>query len=172
MLEAFIKDEKLSKLALVVDANLLLVDVASEEGKVEKDDRERARLFNAAVDALKMVRGYRTTPEEQAELDLMTGEVLLRRWSAEKKLGLNTQAAETRGKAIVAFQGMILSIDPGNLALSSVLEKSYFHCIPLLLEHKKFKDAEEDCEKYLSLFPDGRYKTDVQNWLNQARIGQ
>ncbi len=172
MLEAFIKDEKLSKLALVVDANLLLVDVASEEGKVEKDDRERARLFNAAVDALKMVRGYRTTPEEQAELDLMTGEVLLRRWSAEKKLGLNEQAAETRGKAIVAFQGMILSIDPGNLALSSVLEKSYFHCIPLLLEHKKFKDAEEDCEKYLSLFPDGRYKTDVQNWLNQARIGQ
>ncbi|HRT28662.1 MAG TPA: hypothetical protein P5527_02615 [Kiritimatiellia bacterium] len=171
-LEAFIADKELSKLLLVVDANLLLVEVASEEGKVEKDDRERTRLFNAAVEALKMVRGYRTKPEEQADLDLMTGEVLLRRMSAEKKLGLNDQAAETRGKAIVAFQGMILSMDPNNVALSSALEKAYFYCIPLLLEHKKHKDAEEDCERYLSLFPDGRYKTDVQNWLNQARIGQ
>ena len=87
-------------------------------------------------------------------------------------MGLNEQAAETRGKAIVAFQTMIMSMDPGNAALANALEKAYFYCLPLLLEHKKYKDAEEDCEKYLSLFPDGRYKTDVQNWLNQARIGQ
>ena len=103
MLEAFIKDEKLSKLALVVDANLLLVDVASEEGKIEKDDRERARLFNAAVDALKMVRGYRTTPEEQAELDLMTGEVLL--GGRLKKGGVEHAGGRDARKAIVAFQG-------------------------------------------------------------------
>jgi len=44
--------------------------------------------------------------------------------------------------------------------------------LPLLLDHKKFGDAVEDCEKYLSTFPEGRYKTDVQNWLNQAKIGQ
>ena len=156
----------------MVDANLLLVEVASEEGKTEKDDNERTRLFNAAVDALKMVKKYRTKPEELAELDLMAGEILLRKQAAEKKLGLNEQAAETRGKAIVAFQTMIMSMDPGNAALANALEKAYFYCLPLLLEHKKYKDAEEDCEKYLSLFPDGRYKTDVQNWLNQARIGQ
>lgn len=171
-LDAFIKDKELSKLQLVVDANLLLVEVASEEGKTEKDDTERTRLFNAAVDALKMVKKYRTKPEELAELDLMAGEILLRKLAAEKKLGLNEQAAETRGKAIVAFQAMIMSMDPGNAALANALEKAYFYCLPLLLEHKKYKDAEEDCERYLSLFPDGRYKTDVQNWLNQARIGQ
>lgn len=171
-LDAFIKDKELSKLLLVVDANLLLVEVASEEGKTEKDDNERTRLFNAAVEALKMVKKYRTKPEELAELDLMAGEILLRKQAAEKKLGLNEQAAETRGKAIVAFQTMIMSMDPGNAALANALEKAYFYCLPLLLEHKKYKDAEEDCEKYLSLFPDGRYKTDVQNWLNQARIGQ
>jgi TolA-binding protein len=172
VLEAFIKDKDLSKLLLVVDANLLLVEVASEEGKVEKDDNERTRLFNAAVDALKMVKKYRTAPEEVAAVDLMSGEVLLRKLAAEKKLGLNDQTTETRGKAIVAFQIMIMNIDPGNAALASTLEKAYFYCLPLLLEHKKFKDAEEDSEKYLSLFPDGRYKTDVQNWLNQAKLGQ
>ncbi|MDR2850038.1 MAG: hypothetical protein LBW77_05805 [Verrucomicrobiota bacterium] len=172
VLEAFVKDKDLSKLMLVVDANLLLVEVASEEGRTEKDNNERTRLFNAAVDALKMVKKYRTNTVEQVELDLKAGEILLRKKDAEKKLGLAGPEAETRGKAIVAFQVMMMNLDPGNAALSSVLEKAYFYCLPLLLEHKKYKDAEEDCEKYLSLFPDGRYRTDVQNWLNQAKIGQ
>ena len=172
VLEEFIKNKELSKLQLVVDVNLLLVEVASEEGKTEKDDNERTRLFNTAVDSLKMVKKYRTKPEELAELDLMTGEVQLRKLDAEKKLGLAAQSAETRGKAIVAFQVMIMNIDPGNVKLATTLEKAYYYCLPLLLEHKKFSDAAEDCEKYLSIFPDGRYKTDVQNWLNQAKIGQ
>jgi len=103
---------------------------------------------------------------------LTSGEVLLRKLDAEKKLGLSKQAAETRGKAIVAFQIMIMNMDPGNVNLAPTLEKAYFYCLPLLLDHKKFGDAVEDCEKYLSTFPEGRYKTDVQNWLNQAKIGQ
>ena len=172
VLDAFIKDKDLSKLMLVVDANLLLVEVASEEGKTEKDDRERSRLFNTAVDALKIVGRYRTNTVEQAELSLKTGELLLRKKEAEKKLGLAAQEAETRGQAIVAFQVMIMNMDPGNASILPSLERAYFYCLPLLLEHKKFKDAEEDCERYLSLFPDGRYRTDVQNWLNQAKIGQ
>ena len=171
-LDAFIKDKALSKLQVVVDANLLLVDVASEVGKTERDDNERTRLFNSAVDALKMVKKYRTKPEELAAIDLLSGELLLRKLDAEKKLGLTKQAGETRGQAIVAFQIMIMNMDPSNANVASILEKAYFYCLPLMLDHKKYADAAEDCAKYLSTFPDGRYKTDVQNWLNQAKIGQ
>ncbi len=172
VLDEFIKDPNLSKLQLVVDANMLLVDVASEEGKDERDDNERTKLFNSAVDALKMVKKYRTSQLEMVELDLMTGEILLRKMEAEKHLGLATQAAETRGKAIVAFQVMIMNINPGNVSLAGVLEKAYYYCLPLLLEHKKYQDAAEDCLKYLEIFPNGRWTTDVRNWLNQAKIGQ
>ncbi|MDD2454849.1 MAG: hypothetical protein PHE10_00805, partial [Kiritimatiellae bacterium] len=172
LLEGFINDKDLSKLQLVVDANMLLVEVASEEGKDERDDNERTKLFNVAVDSLKMVKRYRTTPKEMAELDLMAGEMLLRKMEAEKALGLDAQSAETRGKAIVAFQVMIMNINPGNVNLAGVLEKAYYYCLPLLLEHEKYRDAEEDCQKYLELFPNGRWITDVRNWLNQARIGQ
>jgi tetratricopeptide (TPR) repeat protein len=168
----FIKDKELSKLMLAVDANLLLVEVAREEGRTEKDDVERTRLFNAAIDALKMVKKYRKEPEELAALDLAAGEILLRKMEAEKGLGLAAQAAETRGKAIVAFQVMILNLNPGNIRLAASLEKAYFFCVPLLLEHGKHRDAQEDCETYLRIFPDGRYQTDIQNWLNQAKIGQ
>jgi len=171
-LDAFIQDKALSNLEIVVDANMLLVEVASEEGRHEKDDNERTRLFNTAIDALKMVKKYRKEPEEMVELDLAAGQILLRKMEAEKKLGLKEQVAETRGKAIVAFQVMIMNINPGNAKLASTLEKAYFYCVPLLLEHKKFKDAEEDCETYLRIFPNGRYATDIRNWLNQAKIGQ
>jgi TolA-binding protein len=171
-LDAFIKDANLSKLMLVVDANLLLVEVASEQGKTEKDNKERTRLFNSAVDALKMVKRYRTNTVEQVELDLKAGEVLLRNMEAEKKLGLNKEAAETRGRAIVAFQVIIMRDIPAKAEFVPILEKAYYYCLPLLLEHKKFRDAAEDAEQYLSLFPDGRYRTDVQNWLNQAKLGQ
>lgn len=171
-LVAFIGDDKLSKLLLVVDANLLLVEVASEEGKVEKDDNERTRLFNEAVDALKMVKRYRTNTVAQVELDLKAGEILLRKMEAEKKLGLAEQSADTRGKAIVAFQVMIMNLDPGRAELLPILERAYYYCLPLLLEHKKYRDTQEDAERYLEIFPEGRYRTDVQSWLNQAKIGQ
>ncbi|MEI7898794.1 MAG: tetratricopeptide repeat protein [bacterium] len=171
-LNEFMADKALSKLQLVVDANLLLVEVASEEGKLERDDNERTRLFNVAVDALKMVRKYRKEPEEIAALELAAGEIMLRKMDAEKKLGLTTQAGESRGKAIVAFQVMILNMDPGNAKQAAILEKAYFYCVPLLLDHKKAKDAQEDCETYLRIFPNGRYTTDIQNCLNQAKVGQ
>lgn len=171
-LEAFTEDKTLSRLQMVVDANMLLMEVASEEGKLERDDNERTRLFNTAVDALKMVKNYRTEPKELAELDLMAGEMLLRKMAAEKQLQLTAQVGETRGKAIVAFQVLIMNLNPGDSELANVLEKAYAYCLPLLLEHKKYRDAEEDCQKYLELFPNGRWVSDVRNWLNQARIGQ
>jgi tetratricopeptide (TPR) repeat protein len=172
LLSEFTQDKELSKLMIVVDANMLLVEVASEEGKTERDDNERTRLFNAAIDALKVVKKYRTDEIQQKELDLASGEILLRKMDAEKKLGLNEKVTETRGKTIVAFQGIIYSINPGNAKLAAVLEKAYFYCVPLMLEHKKYRETIEDCETYLRIFPDGRYKTDIQNWLNQAKIGQ
>ena len=171
MLEEFVADPRLSKLRLVVDANMLLADAASEEGRTEADNDLRKDLFNQAVDALKMVKIYRTSKAEIAEIDLATGNLLVRKMEAEKKLGLDEQAAETRGNAIVAFMMIIDRNDPGDPVTSPYLEKAYFSYMPMLLEHKAYEQAIEDCEIYLKLFPEGRYKTDIQNWLNAARIG-
>jgi len=169
-----------AKLEIVVDANLLLVEVASEVGKTEKDNEARKNYFNAAVEALRMVKLYKEAqvklgkplahPAELKELDLKAGEVLVRKMQAEKSLGLNEQAAESRGRAIVAFTGIVVSIDPSNVALANVLEKAYYNALPLMLEHKVYEDAIADGENYLKQFPNGKYRTDVQNWVNQAKI--
>ena len=185
-LTAFAKGTDLSRLQQMVDANLLLVEVASEEGKVEKNDRERTRRFNEAIDALKMVRNY-TTPRDangkplietqwpaearakDAELRLMSGQVLVRRMEAEKNLKLAEQAADTRGQAIVAFMGLLMGLDPAQDAIRPILEKTYVTVLPLLLEHKKFEDAVSYAEEYLERFPEGQHRTDVTSWLNQAK---
>ena len=178
LLKEFTKEY--AKMEIVVDANLLLVEVASEVGKTEKDNDLRKSYFNAAVEALQMVKRYKESqvktgkplknPAELKELDLKAGEVLVRKMLAEKALGLNDQAVQTRGHAIVAFTGIVVSIDPSNVALANVLEKAYYNALPLMVEHKVFEDVISDGENYLKQFPNGKYRTDVQNWVNQAKI--
>jgi TolA-binding protein len=168
LLDEFTKEY--AKLHIVVDANMLLIEVASEMGKAEKNNDERKRLFNSAIAALSMVKGYTKDPAELKELDLKAGEILVRKMQAEKALGLKEMAVETRGHAIVAFTGIVVSIDPNNVALANVLEKAYYNALPLMVEHKLYEDVISDGEKYLTQFPTGKYRTDVQNWVSQAKI--
>jgi len=171
MLALFITDPKLSGLSLAVDANMLLAEAASQEGQTEADNDIRKDLFNQAVNALKLAGKYLKGKTEIAEINQATGEMLVRKMKAEKKLGLADQAVETRGKAIVAFMRIVDSINPGDAALAPYLERAYYTYMPMLLEQKNYEQAVEDCESYLKLFPAGRYKTDINNWLNQAKIG-
>ena len=168
LLEEFTKEY--AKLRIVVDANMFLIEVASEMGKAEKNNEERKRLFNSAIAALSMVKGYTKDPAELKELDLKAGEILIRKMQAESALGLKEMSVETRGHAIVAFTGIVVSIDPNNVALANVLEKAYYNALPLMLEHKLYEDVISDGEKYLTQFPNGKYRKDVQNWVNQAKI--
>ena len=165
LLNEFIKEY--AKSQLMVDANLLLVDVASEEGMVEKNDKERTLLFNMAVDALRLVRNYLTEPEQQRALDLKTGELYIRQMKADVSFGRDPK--ESRGKAIVSFNNII--DNPDNIRFAAILEKAYFYSLPLMLEHKANAFVVESGENYLRIFPTGRYRTDVQNWMNQAKIG-
>jgi TolA-binding protein len=89
---------------------------------------------------------------------------------AEKALGLTDQAVQTRGHAIVAFTGIVVSIDPNNVALANVLEKAYYNALPLMVEHKVYEDVITDGGNYLKQFPNGKYRTDVQLWIDQAKI--
>ncbi len=176
ILADFINDPKLSSTLMVVEANLLLVEAASEEGKTEADNDRRRDLFNQAVDALKFVKawyareGAETNKKKIAEIELSTGDLMVRKMEAERNLKLDEQMAETRGKAIVAYMTIIDRFDPGDADLAPLLEKAYFTFIPLLLEHKQFEQVVEDGQNYLKIFPEGRYRTRIETWINQAKI--
>ena len=166
--------EKYDKSALVIDAYEMLVDVASEEGSRQKDDSLRMNAFNTAVRALKKLRAYRKTQLEQDELDIRSGEVLLRKIQAESAMNLQEAMKETRGRAVVNFQAFLMAHEPTeehpakDMSAKQLenLERCYSYLLPLMAAHGSDKaDILAYGEKYRQLFPNGKHKQDVETVL-------
>ncbi len=180
-LEKFINDERFATSPLVVDANFLLIEVASEEGRVEKDDTMRMKYFNAAVGAIKKVRNYRKDQAQQDELDLMSGDVLVRKMEAEEAMGTEKaeQAKETCARAVVTFVAYLMSHEPSpehpfekmTVKQRQNLERCYGTVLPLMAKLGKSQKEQilKYGENYLKLFPEGKRRTAVQNAINQAQ---
>ena len=176
ILERFI--EKYSSSKLVIDAYEMMVDVASEEGRVEKNDDLRLKFFNQAVKAVKTLRKYKPAQEDLDLLSLQSGDILVRKMQAEEAMKLTEQAKETCGLAAAAFQGFLMGHEPTEEhpakdmtpAQLANLERCYATVLPLMA--KLGKDQSEDIlrygETYKKLFPNGKHLTAVQNAMNQA----
>jgi tetratricopeptide (TPR) repeat protein len=151
-LDSFI--EKYSKSKLVVDAYTMLVDVASQEGRKEKDDTLRMKYFNQAVGAIKKLRNYKKTKAEQDVLDLESADILVRKMEAEESMNLQAQAKETCGKAVASFQVFLMANEPTQeypfkdmtAAQRRNLERCYATVLPLMA--KIGKDQAENTIKY------------------------
>lgn len=180
-LDRFLEDPKMSRMAIAADANFMLVEIASEQGKTEKDATMRGKYFGAAIGALKKVRQYwaRKPQWEQDQLDLLSGDVLIDRMKAEEAMGLKDEAKETCGRAASTFQAFIQShgateshpFDKMEAGEVANLERAYATLVPLF---SQMGAAQADLvmrygEQYLDLFPNGKARTTIQNCMNQAK---
>ncbi len=174
--------EKNAKNKLVVDAYELIIEVASVQGRQEKDDDLRKQYFNAAVRAVKRLRGHCKSQEEIDELDLRSGDVMVRKMEAEESMNLKDKAKETCALAASAFQAFLMSHEPTEQhpakdmtpAQLANLERCYATALPLMAKLGKEQTAEilRYGKTYMELFPNGKHKTAVQNALNQAEADQ
>ena len=190
-LDLFLQDKKMSKMFIAADANFLLVEVASAQGKTEKDDNLRKKYFGAAVGALGKVRSYwkrEGRPQwEQDRLDLLSGEVVIRRMEAEKAMELKEAAMETCGAAASKFQVFIQAHGPSEavpfdkmeIGAQNNLEEAYSKLLPLMVELVKVQEKSEDrkaqadkvvelADEYDKLFPNGKHRIAIINCRNQA----
>ncbi len=179
--DEFLDDEKMSRLAIAADANMLIVEIASEQGRTEKNDQLRTRHFNTAVGAVKKLRNYwRNKPQwEQDSVDLMSAEIVVKRIQAEDAMDLKEQATETCRTAAAMLQTFLQAhepneehpfdkMEPGEKAN---LEKAYAMVVPLF---SRLGDEQADRvmkfgEAYLKYFPNGKARTEVINCLNRAK---
>ena len=98
---------------------------------------------------------------------------------AEEAMDLKEEALETCGRAAATFQVFIqahgvsesLPLDKMEAGDVANLERAYGTMIPLMA--KKGGDLAESVIKYgtqyLELFPSGKFRTAVENAMNQAR---
>ena len=175
--------EKNPRNAVVVDAYMMLIEVASEEGRRERDNNLRRKFFNAAIGAVKKVRQFR--PEMEDELALESAGVYVRKMEAEETMRLKEEALETMRLAVGGYQAFLQAHEPDdNHPVSKMtpkqlknLERCYASALPLmakLIPH--MEDRKEFAarvvkygETYLDIYPNGKAKTAVQNAINQAK---
>ncbi|MBO7721669.1 MAG: tetratricopeptide repeat protein [Kiritimatiellae bacterium] len=180
-LDLFLADPKMAKMAIAADANFMLIDVASDQGRTEKDSALRGKCFGAAIGALKKVRQYwKNKPQwEQDRLDLVSGDVLIDRMKAEEAMGLKEEAKETCGKAAAVFQVFLQShgvsdsrpLDKMEAGEVENLERAYATMVPLFskLGAEQADRVLKFGQEYLDLFPNGKARTAVANCMNQAK---
>lgn len=180
-LDLFLQDPKMSKMTIAADANFMLVEVASEQGRTEKDATMRGKCFGAAIGALKKVRQYwsKKPQWEQNTLDLLSGDVLVSRMKAEEAMGLKEEAKETCGKAAAVFQVFIQAhgaseerpIDKMEAGELANLERAYATMVPLFakLGPEQSDRVMKYGQEYLDYFPNGRARTEILNSMNQAK---
>lgn len=154
----------------LLDVNLLLGRAASEQGMREPDAGKRVELFNMAVNAMKLVKTYRTNQLDRATTDVQVGRLLTRKARAEEKFGTPEGARKYKGQAIAAYEALIMQSDPSNDEIVPVLQDAYHECLPLMAEIKVWQDLLDDCNTYLKNFPTGKYVTDVRTLKSQAEI--
>ena len=180
-LDLFLADPKMSRLTIAADANFMLVSIASDQGRSEKDATMRGKYFGAAIGALKKVRQYwaKKPAWEQDQLDLLSGDVLVDRMKAEEAMGLKDEAKETCGKAAAVFQVFLQAhgvtethpldkMAPGEVAN---LERAYATMVPLFsqLGADQADRVMKFGQEYLDLFPNGKARTEIANCMNQAK---
>ncbi len=180
-LDMFLSDEKMAKLAIAAEANLLLVEVASEQGRTEKNDQLRTQHFNAAVGAIKKLRTYwRNKPlHEQDVVDLMSADVVVKRMNAEDAMDLKEQAQESCRTAATMLQTFLQTHEPNeshpfdkmSAGEQANLERAYATIVPLF--SRLGADQSDRVlyygESYLKYFPNGKARTEIINCLNRAK---
>ena len=180
-LDQFLDDEKMSKMAIAVDAHRLMIEVASEQGRTEKDADARAKHFGKAIGSVKKLRNYwKNKPQwEQDTVSLMSAEVKLRQMAAEEAMDLKDAAIESGKSAASSLLSFLQThcpneehpldkMVPGEIAN---LERCYTMMVPTY--SKLGPDFAEDVMKfgqeYLDMFPNGKARTEIQNCMNQAK---
>jgi tetratricopeptide (TPR) repeat protein len=167
-LEKVAADNPLSGYTVAVSRGLCRA--YSELGTQEADAEKRKLVFNKAVNAMKRARSFVKEEGRKAELDVETARLILNQAKAEAAHGDPARAREYTDKAIAAYQAVILFRNPMDPATRPHVEDAYVECMPLLIETERFDDAFEDAEKYLNLYPQGKYALQVRQYQTKARV--
>ncbi|MGI5869685.1 MAG: hypothetical protein ACOX9C_09625 [Kiritimatiellia bacterium] len=161
----------------ILEANELMAKAAALATEAEPDKDKRTALYVRALASIRKLAQYQTTPKDQADQMLKIGDVLETRVEVERKIGDKALVDRYLGEAQAHYQQFAMTADPQDAQIQPALERAFRQSIKLLLEMKTYRDGtpvyedvKNDCERYLQLFPAGRYVADVRGFLTEAEV--
>lgn len=164
--------EKYPKSYLLLDVLDLMSECGIEAARNEKDVQKRIELFNSSMKAIKLVRQYRgTTAKAIAEAELQMGRILETYAEIAKKWDDTKRAEDYTGRASSQYQKLIMSANVEDAEILPVLEEAYARDIPISISLELYDAAKSDCDKYISLFPKGKYLSKIMLYKTQAEQG-
>ncbi|NLB69540.1 MAG: hypothetical protein GX804_07635 [Lentisphaerae bacterium] len=175
-IETFIEENPRSY--AVIEANDLLSEAAKMVAFEEPDRNERIKLFNRALKSLQTIEQHMTGAQDRAEITIKKGKILETKIDVEKKFDNPDIVDQYIGEAALFYQRFTISADKRDAGVLPSLEYAFYKMVRLLLEMKEYsdgtpvyEDVKEDCQKYLQLFPTGRYINEMRSALTEAEIG-
>lgn len=164
--------EKYPKSYLLLDVLDLMSVCGVEAARNESDVKKRIELFNNSMKAIKLVRQYRgTTAKAIAEAELQMGRILETYAEIAKKWDDTKRADDYMGRASSQYQKFIMSANVEDAEILPIVEEAYARDIPISISLKLFDSAKEDCDTYISLFPNGKYLSKIMLYKTQAEQG-
>ncbi len=186
--------EKHGKKTVALDAHLLLVDVAGEEILEEKTFDGRNKLIAEAKKSVTFVTSHnKNNPTMVSRLNLAVAEVARKAYEAEVA-EKSDRIEAAAGSALNAYRSamspgevvneetqqteMLVATDP---RVTEFVQKAYMGYIEVAMERANIAtDAEEKKgfmmdvkdigQEYLDTFPQGTYRTEINNAILQANI--
>lgn len=131
--------------------------------------REMDRPADAEA-ALSEVFRFATDPVLIATANLELAEIQLRQ---ARRLAAENRGAESRDlikAALASYFRLVNSGDPKDPTVRPMVEDALYASVPLYLELGDYDGAVEECEQYLTLFPDGNRAPDFRRWREEARL--
>jgi hypothetical protein len=118
---------------------------------------------------MKTVRRISKESDQRSESDVAVARISVLQAKAAEEFGTKEMSVQYKNDAIAAFQILMMTGDVADPKVAPHIETAFHECIPLMLDTERWKEALEDCERYVSLFPRGRYLPDIGAWMNKAR---
>lgn len=169
--------QKYPKSHLLLDVLDMMRECGIEAAREEPDVNKRIELFNNSMNAVKLLRQYKTKgmKEDQAnkasvEIDLQTGRILEIYAEIAEKWNDTKRADEYIRRASGQYKRIIMAAEKYQKTkeIRPVLEEAFARNIPISLKLELYKAAKSDCEQYKELFPEGKYLNQIIRYEVQA----
>lgn len=167
--------EKYPNTGHTIEAAIMQSDAYAEVAAAEKDAGLRFELFNESVSALnrisKLLGGRAPRPdagELSVRITMKGARISEMKVTAESSFGDAGKAKLAREDANAAYFRMFQFSDPKTPGVGPYMEDAFFRLIPYENDAGRHSDVVEYCQRYLDLFPAGKYRDQADRWRTEA----